>query len=250
MNFWKDLPVDHKIDGMFGKKIEMNKPVRQSVNVFSGIIYLIVAIIILKASQKEMKIRGTEKQNKENLIHKMFFAFILLYVFFASTFYHASLTNLALKINFSAVYFFSLFPVMHLSYRWFLTKNQKRSGFSRRGIIVAVYLVYVAVSLLLSFFIPNGKEHIVTFICILIIFVFAVATILANPEKTIFNHLILCIFFTSIALVWFELGESMVSHSPKSYFRLHSFWNLFIGLSGFYFYVFMRNEDNPKKYLT
>lgn len=250
VDFWKDLPVDHKIIELFCEKTEMKKVVRQPVNTFSGIIYLIVAIIILKESQKELKNSSAEKQNKENLIHKIFFAFILLYVFLACTFYHSSLTNFAFKIDFSAVYFFSLFPITYLSYLWLLTNNPKLSDISKKSVIIAIYSVYLIVCLLLSFFVPKGKEHIVSFVCILMFFAFAITILLKNPKKENVNYLVSSIICTIVALVWLKLDKHTFMCNPNSYFQPHSLWNLFIGLSGFYFYVFMRNEDNPKKYLT
>lgn len=241
-DFWKDFPADHKTVKMFSEKIEMNRPVRHPVNVFSGIIYLIVAIIIFKESQKKLKNSDPYSQNKKNRIHEIFFAFILLYVFFGSTFYHASLIKLALKIDYSAVYFFSLFPVMYFSCRWLLTNNEEQLRFSKNKITVVVYLIYISVCLLLSFFTPRGKEQIVSFVCILMFFAFAIANILANPKKTDINYLIFSVVCTMIAFIWFELDTHKILYNANSYFQLHSFWNLFIGLSGFYFYIFIRSE--------
>lgn len=241
-DFWKDFPADHKTVGMFSEKVGINKPVRHPVSVFSGIIYLIVAIIIFKESQKELKNSDPYSQNKENLIHKIFFAFILLYVFFASTFYHASLIKLALKIDYSAVYFFSLFPVMYFSCRWLITNNEEQLRFSKKEITAVVYLIYITVCLLLSFFTPRGKEQIVSFICILIFFAFSIAAILANPKETNHEYVVLSIICVMAAIVWFELDTHKILYNPSSYFQLHSFWNLFIGLSGFYFYIFIRSE--------
>jgi hypothetical protein len=241
-DFWKDFPADHKTVGMFSEKAGINKLVRHPVSVFSGIIYLIVAIIIFKESQKELKNSSIYSQNKKNRIHKIFFAIILLYVFFASTFYHASLIKPALKIDYSAVYFFSLFPVMYFSCRWLLTINRKQSRFSKKEITVAVYLIYIAVCLLLSFFTPRGKEQIVAFVCIMLFFAFAIVTILANPKETNNEYVVLSIICVMAAIVWFELDKHKILYNPSSYFQLHSFWNLFIGLSGFYFYIFIRSE--------
>lgn len=244
LNFWENSPIgtDSKAIKIPSSKTETNKLVRQPVSVFSGIVYLIVAIIILKESYNKLKHNSTYNLSKENLIHKMFFALILLYVFVASTFYHASLTNLSLKMDYSAVYFFSLFPVMYFFYRWLFTINRKLLHISTKKITFAVYLVYVSVCLLLSFFVLKGKEHIVTFGCIIIFFAFAIATILANSTKENVNHLILSMVCIMIALVWFLFGEHTDQRNLHNYFQPHSLWNLFIGLSGFYFYVFIRSE--------
>lgn len=245
LDFWKNSPIGigSETIEMPSRKTEINKLVRQPVSVFSGIIYLIVAIIILKESYKKLKHNSIYSLGKENLTHKTFFAFILLYVFLASTFYHTSLTNLSLKMDYSAVYFFSLFPVMYFFYKCLLTINRKQLHISTKKITFVVYLVYVSVCLFLSFFVPKGKEHIVTFGCIIIFFAFAITTILANSTKENLNHLILSMVCIIIALVWFWFGEHTNQQNPHNYFQPHSLWNLFIGLSGFYFYVFIRSDQ-------
>lgn len=248
LDFWRDFPVDVETVGMFCEKTEINKLIRQPVNVFSGIIYLMVTIIILKESHKELRCNSTYSWNKKNLIHKIFFALIMLYVFSASSFYHASLTNLSLKVDYSAVYFFSLFPVMYFSCRWLLTISRKKLHISTKMITLAIYLIYVSVCLLLSFFVPKGREHIVTFGCIIVFFVFAITTILTNSTKENLNYLILSMVCIMISLFWFKFGEYTNQRNPHNYFQPHSLWNLFIGLSGFYFYVFIRNDEyNPEK---
>jgi branched-subunit amino acid transport protein len=131
---------------------------------------------------------------------------------------------------------------MYFSCRWLLTNNEEQLRFSKKGITVVVYLIYITVCLLLSFFTPRGNEQIVSFVCILMFFAFAIASILANPKKTNINYLIFSVVCTMIAFIWFELDTHKILYNANSYFQLHSFWNLFIGLSGFYFYIFIRSE--------
>ena len=68
------------------------KTIRQPINVFSSIVYLLVAIIILGENLKKINYKSNTL-NKENLIHKTVFALVLLYIFIASSLYHSLLTK-------------------------------------------------------------------------------------------------------------------------------------------------------------
>ncbi|MBI3718630.1 MAG: hypothetical protein HY252_08545 [Sphingobacteriales bacterium] len=237
---WKDFHGSNDIIGTFCERLELEKPVRQPVNTFSSVVYLLVAVIILKKSWLEQK--NNRNYNKTYLMLEFIFGFVLLYVFFASFFYHASLIKPALKIDYSAVYFFSLFPVLYFSGKWSLINNSKLLRISNKLLAIAFYSIYIIIALLLSFYTPKGKEHIVIFINILIFFSFTVAAVFAKPYKDNLNYLALSIVCIMVALVWFELDKYRVLCNPDSYFQPHSFWNLFIALSGFYFYVYIRSE--------
>lgn len=239
---WKDFHGSNDIIGTFCERLELDKPVRQPVNTFSSIFYLMVVIIISKKTWLEKKNNRNYSFNKTYFLPEVFFGFVLLYVFCASSFYHASLIKPALKLDYSAVYFFSLFPAMYFSCRWLLISKGKQLRISNKALTIVFYSIYIIIALLLSFYTPKGEEHIVIFINILIFFSVSAATAVTTPQKNNLNHLLLSIVCIVVALVWFELDKYRVLCNPDSYFQPHSFWNLFIALSGFYFYVYMRNE--------
>lgn len=240
---WKDFHGSNGIIGTFCERLELDKPIRQPVNTFSSIFYLMAAIIIFKKPWQEKKNSRSFSFNTIYFVPEFIFGVVLLYVFCASSFYHASLIKPALKLDYSAVYFFSLFPVLYFSSKWSLTKNSKRLRISNKALTIASYSIYVIIALLLSFYTPKGNEHIVIFINILIFFSFTVTTVLAKPLKDNLNYLGLSIVCIMVSLVWFELDKYRVLCNPDSYFQPHSFWNLFIALSGFYFYVYIRSES-------
>jgi hypothetical protein len=242
-SLWKDFHGSNDIVGTFCEKLKLDKPVRQPINTFSSIVYLTVAIIIFKKNYQEAKYNHSYRFNNRSFVPELFFGFILLYVFCASSFYHASLIKPALKLDYSAVYFFSLFPVMCFSWQWLHNSNSKLLHLSNNALAKTFYLAYLVIGLLLSFYIPKGKEHIVIFINILIFFSFAAATVFTNPPNSNLNYLLLSMVCIVVALVWFELDKYRVLCNPDSYFQPHSFWNLFIGLSGFYFYVYLLGEE-------
>jgi hypothetical protein len=240
---WKDFHGSNDIIGTFCERLELDKPVRQPVNTFSSVVYLIVAVIIFKKNWLEKKNNRNYSFNKTYLVPELIFGFVLLYVFCASSFYHASLIKPALKLDYSAVYFFSLFPVLYFSSKWSLINNSKQLRISNKVLTIAFYSIYIVIAILLSFYTPKGKEHIVIFINILIFFSFTVAAVFAKLQRDNLNYLVLSIVCIMVALVWFELDKYRVLCDPDSYFQPHSFWNLFIALSGFYFYVYIRSES-------
>lgn len=239
---WKDFHGSNDIIGTFCERLELDKPIRQPVNTFSSIFYLMVAIIIFKKNWQRRKNSQSFSFIKTYFVPDFIFGFVLLYVFCASSFYHASLIKPALKLDFSAVYFFSLFPVLYFSSKWSLINNSKQLRISNKALTIAFYSIYIIIALLLSFYTPKGNEHIVIFINILIFFSFAITAVLAKPKKDNLNYLGLNIVCIMLALVWFELDKYRVLCNPDSYFQPHSFWNLFIALSGFYFYVYIRSD--------
>lgn len=216
------------------------RKIHQPTNVFSSIVYLLVAIIILSENLKKTEFKSDIK-NKENLIHKIAFALVLTYIFVASSFYHSLQTKMTLKIDYSAVYFFSLFPVMYFSYQWLLARNH----FSKQNSCVLVYTIYLCICLTLSIYVPLGKEELVTFACIVLFF--AVVAYFFKQRRTNFEYVFLSVGCIIIGLFWFELDKFLIIHYSNCYIRTHSLWNLFIGCSGFYFYIFIRDQDYEDK---
>ena len=219
---------------------EIYKPIQQPINVFSSIVYLLVAIIILNENLKKTNFKS-EIQNKENLIHKIAFALVLIYIFIASSLYHSLLTKITLKIDYSAVYFFSLFPVMYFSYQWLIANTHC----TKQNSCALVYTIYLSICITLSIYAPIGKEELVTFACIVLFF--AVVAYFFKQRRTNFEYVFLSVGCIIIGLFWFELNKYLIIHYSKNSFRTHSLWNLFIGLSGFYFYIFIRNQDYEDK---
>lgn len=216
------------------------KTIHQPINAFSSIVYLLVAIIILGENFKKINYKSNVL-NKENLIHKTFFALVLLYIFIASSLYHSLLTKSSLKMDYSAVYFFSLFPVMYFSYQWLITNT----NFTKQKSIFLIYTIYLSICICLSIYAPIGKEELVTFACIVLFF--AVVAYFFKKRRTNFEYVFLSVGCIIVGLFWFELDKYLAVNYPNNSFRTHSLWNLFIGFSGFYFYIFIRNQDYEGK---
>jgi cation transport ATPase len=196
----------------------------------------------LKTSREERRSSSIQNQFNANKTYNFIFGFILLYVFWASTFYHASLTSLAHKFDYSAVFSFVLFPVMFFSHRWWLIWRNKPPHTQKRGLTVGFISTFLIANVVLTFLMPKGKESVAVLILILIFFGYAFITAIVEQDNPKLNYLILSIVSVLLALVGFEFDKYKVLCNPDSYFQPHSLWNVFIGISAFYFFLYMRSE--------
>lgn len=237
---WKNFIADKKVPVSFCETTNIHNPVRQPLNAFSSIIYLLTAIVILKNCWK--KIEGSTP--KPENAYCALFGLILLYVFCASAFYHASLINLAHKLDYSAVFAFSVFPVLYFLYHRWLNRS-KLPVTQKWKSIAQFFLAFLAINLLLNFLTPNGKETMTASILVLLFFALAAATLIAEPDNPKRNWLILSVVSVLVAVVWFEFDKYKILCNTNSFLQPHGLWNLFVGLSAFYFFLYMRSEHNP-----
>jgi hypothetical protein len=240
---WNNFIIDKRVPASFCEQLHINSPVRQPVNTFSNIIYLVTAIIILSASWKSKRSNTNEHLVKSNFF-SILFAFVLLYVFAASTFYHASLIGIAHTLDYSAVFSFSLFPVMFLLYQWWLMKKKKLSNTKRRKTEIRFLLVFCGANLGLALLTPKGKEQIVAILLVLFFLATAIITLVIEKHKSGTSYLIYSILAVLTATVWFEFDKNKIACNPRSFFQPHSLWNVFIGVSAFWFYLYMCIEKS------
>lgn len=104
--FWNGFNLDKRVPASFCEQVHLNNPVRQPLNTFSNIVYLVTAIIIFNGAWKSRQ--GNMPGNlTESKFFYLLFAIVLLYVFAASTFYHASLVRIAhWFVLFGRIFFF------------------------------------------------------------------------------------------------------------------------------------------------
>lgn len=243
-NSWEKFTVDKKVPASFCEQLHLSNPVRQPVNTFSNIVYLAVAIIVLKKTRESYISRSNYRITADNG-YALLFGVLLLYVFGASTFYHASLIDAAHKLDYSAVFSFSLYPIMFLLNRWWLRRHGMLLNIQKRKTTAVFFSAFLAVNLLLIFFTPKGKESLAAIILVMIFLGLAIATVIFEKENPGLNYLILSISSLLIAILWFELDKYKILCNPASYFQPHSLWNICVGISAFYFYLYIRVESNP-----
>jgi hypothetical protein len=241
---WENFTVDKMAPAFFCEHLHLSNPVRQPVNTFSNIIYLLTAIIILKTTWNERYIIKSDDHLTDSKGYSLLFGFVLLYVFAASTFYHASLITLAHRLDYSAVFSFTFFPIMYLLNRWRLSRENILVNIDTRKSPVVFISAFLAVNLLLTFFTPKGKESQVAIILVILFLGMAIATVMFEKKNPGLKYLILSITSILIAVLWFELDKYKILCNPTGYFQPHSLWNIFIGVSAFCFYLYMCVKTN------
>lgn len=238
-NIWSSYDIDKHELFSFCEKTDMSKPIRQPINTFSNIVYLLVAIFILKKTIIQTRNTDTSKS------YKVLFGFILLYVFFMGSFYHASLINIALRLDYSGVYLISLFPLMYFSPRW--SESRMASWrLKQKEFTWILFSAFLTLWLLLSIFIPSGNLTVATVVIIFVCIAVAFTIDKANHSKANLRYLILSIFSVLMAALCFELDKYKVFCDPESYIQPHALWNIFIGLASLFFYFYICSEKDKK----
>jgi hypothetical protein len=180
----------------------------------------------------------------ENPYYSFLFGGILLYIFCASVFFHASLIHFASELDFSAVYSLSLFPLMYFSHRVWLLRigvpsNQKHPR-STWTLIILFILSYLGMTLFLK---EGMRDYVVLGIIISLAFLgFFVER--HDRGKTNHYYLITAIVSILFAVMWFIFDIHKVMCDSNSIIQPHSLWHLFSGIAAFYFYMYIRSEKN------
>ena len=242
--FWNSFIMDKKVPASFCEQVHINSPVRQPVNTFSNIVYLLTAVIILSGLWKSRH-ANTKGHLSESNIFCLLFSIVLLYVFVASTFYHASLIGIAHTLDYSAVFSFSLFPFMFFLYQWSLLKKKTLSISERRKSEILFLLIFSGANLGLALLTPKGKEQMVAILLVLLFLISAIITVIVEKHKPGTNYLVFTIIAVIAAVILFEFDKYKIICNPESFFQPHSLWNISIGLSAFWFYLYMRSETKP-----
>ena len=182
-NIWNGYDIRRGIGTYFCEKTIMEDIVRQPINTFSNFIYWITGFAIIRRGWKDQS-----KKNKYNIIsanpaYSMLYGGILIYTFAASTFFHASLIHFASRLDFSAVYSLSLFPLMYFTHRvWLLAVGHPSNTphpLSMRTLTVLFTLAYF----ILTFYVPDKVAHYVVLGIILTNIVLAIVVEREDPGK-------------------------------------------------------------------
>lgn len=241
---WTHYDTDKHEMTSFCEKTLWDKPVRQPINTFSKIAYLLMGILILRKERYEKKsvpMLRDDKLSNINRKYKLLLGYILLYVFCAGTLYHASLIHIALKIDYSGVYMIALFPLLYFSPRWSESRETKwrlkQKGFNR-----LLFFCFFIFWLLLNIFIPAGTMSIAAVVIIFIMVAVAFAIEKVNRSAAGLKYLILSIAFVTVAFICFESDRFKIFCNPSSYIQPHALWNIFIGIAALFFYRYMNQK--------
>ena len=241
---WDHFYTEKEIGTHFCEQTDMDNIIRQPVNTFSNFIYLLAAWAILNRGWKDRTKRNRYNIISANPYYSFLLGGILVYIFCASVFFHASLIYFASELDFSAVYSLSLFPLLYFLHRFLLIQigvpsNQKHPR-STWTLIVVFSIAYLGMTFFLH---EHWRER--TVLCLIIaLILLGIFVEKRDPGKTNHYYLLTAIGSIVFAVMWFIFDKKKVLCQPGSYLQPHSLWHLFSGIAVFYFYMYIRSEKN------
>lgn len=167
-NLWRNFTIEKAIEVLFCEFTDLKKVVRQPVNTFTNIWYVVNAMFFLSKGLSDKK-----KPNSFNLItanpyYSIALAFISFYTFVCSTFFHSSLIAIASKLDYSAVYSIVLFPLMYYSHSVLLLVRNKPTHIKHPKEVKILLLIFTFIYILLTFLVPLKHVHSIVLVCIML----------------------------------------------------------------------------------
>lgn len=231
-NVWNSFTVNSGLEDSFCEKIFYSNPVRQPINTFSNIIYLIVAVIIFKNVKKDTN----SDSDKMNRFYESFLGLLLICIFIFSVFFHAVLSVRSHKLDLTAVCAFVLFPPIYLFYHFIFKKKDKSVYVSKVLFSLSFFIIF-----LLLYSTTHNEKHNMIILSLILLF-FILSFLVFNKKPANLKYLIYSLVSVVTAMIWYELDRFKFFCNPEGLFQLHSLWHIFTGLSAFYFYIFIRNN--------
>ncbi|MFN8276200.1 MAG: ceramidase domain-containing protein [Chitinophagales bacterium] len=241
-HIWDRFATEATISSWFCEFTDMNRVVRQPVNTFTNFIYLVLSIYGFSKGMEDIKRKRTYNLITANHFYSFVYSAIMLYVFISSSIFHASLAETASKMDFSAVYSITLFPLMYLTHRMTLVVRGKPTNvkhWHERLVMITVFsLLYV----LLTFVIPMKQVHLIVGVIIFFIIGFGFYLEHRDPGQTNKQYLFATVVTIVLAGMFFEFDIKKLMCQPNAMLTPHSLWHLFNGMSIFFFYLYLRSE--------
>ncbi len=246
--YWYNFSYDKSIEFLFCEYTDMNRFVRQPVNTFTNIFYVAITYFFVNKGRQDAIDYRPYNLVTANPLYSYIMAFILFYTFICSTFFHSSLIHFASKLDYSAVYSVSLFPIMYFSHRFMLVLRNKKITLKHPKETRLLAIIFTSIYLVLTFLLPDYLVHPIVLILIIGLIVLGVLFEVKQVNYTNKLYLLLTSLFISVAIFFFKIDFTKIACNPNSIFQPHSFWHLLNALAIFYFYLYIRSENYSPKH--
>ncbi|MCB9226479.1 MAG: hypothetical protein R2777_08995 [Chitinophagales bacterium] len=242
-DFWNQFATEKHIEIWFCEFTDMKKLVRQPINTFTNLWYIVNAIFFFSKGISDSRKPYAFNLITANPFYSYVAGFAALYTFIGSTFFHSSLIEVASDIDFSAVYSVSLFPLMYYTHRFILLKLKKPTNVKHPVETTILVAIFTTIYLLLTFVIPMTYTHeiVLTFIALTVILGFILEK--AEPRKTNKAYLLAVSIFITAAIIFFKMDIEKIGCVPESIIQPHSLWHICNAMAIFYFYLYIRSEN-------
>ncbi|MFN8309613.1 MAG: ceramidase domain-containing protein [Chitinophagales bacterium] len=247
-HIWDNWVTEANIGHWFCEYTDMNRVIRQPMNTFTNFIYLVLCIYSFSKGLEDKKRNRNYNLITANHFYSFVYSIIMLYVFISSSFFHSSLALSASKMDFSAVYSITLFPLMYLTHRLTLVLRGKPTNVKHWNERIIMISVFGSLYILLTFVIPMHQVHLIVAGIIFFIIGFGFYLERRDPGQTNKDYLMATICCILLAGIFFEFDIKKLMCDPNAWISPHSLWHLFNGLSIFSFYLYLRSERYNEEY--
>jgi len=242
--FWNDKPSYDDIEFYFCELTNMNGLIRQPVNTFTNVIYLLVGIYVLGIA-----FRDYDEKKRYNLIsanpwYSFTYGIIQVFLFSASSYFHSGLTVFGRDLDYSGVFSLSLYPLMYFTHRVVLLARGLPSNMKHPREARFLTLSFTLAYIYLTFFSPPVIGRYIVFGMIVTMIIFAIIVEKRDPGRTNKLYMWLTIVTILLAVVFFVFDVKKILCDPNSFIQPHGLWHLFGGVAAFYFYFYIRSEKN------
>lgn len=246
IGFWDHFLFKQGIESWFCERTDMKNLIRQPINTFTNYVYLVNAVFFTIKGVQDYQRKEPYNLITANSFYSILLGFISFYTFLGSTFFHSSLILFASKIDFSAVYSISLYPLMYFTHRLWLSLTKRPSQVKHVGEMLVFIFVFTVIYIILTFFVTMHYIHQTVLFFIILTVLFGIILERTEGGRTKKIYLKLTASFISVAVIFFKLDIEKILCHPDSYFQPHSIWHICNGFAVFYFYLYIRSDHyNP-----
>lgn len=240
---WDELIWVQGIDVWFCEFTDMKKLIRQPVNTFTNFAYFVTGMFYLSKGLEDNRKSRAYNLITANPYYSITLGIIYFYTFACSTFFHASLVDLASDLDFSAVYSICLFPLMYFMHRVVLHLQNKPSKLKHRKESTTLIVSFSSFYLILTFIVGLDYAHELVLIIVALVVIAGTWLESKDPGKTNKSYLALTTFSIVLAIMFFAFDTRKILCIPDSVIQPHSLWHLLNATSVFYFYLYIRSEN-------
>lgn len=242
-NFWNNFATNKGIEVWFCEYTDMKKLVRQPINTFTNIWYVVNAIFFLSKGFSDYIKPYSHNLISANPYYSFLLGIISIYTFLSSTFFHSSLISIASKLDYSAVYSISLFPLMYYTHRILLKARNKPTNAKHPKEVKLIVFIFSIIYLILTFLVPLEAVHSIVLTFIFLTAIGGYYLEKTEPNKTNKLYLSLMVITITIAVILFKMDYEKIGCNPDSFLQAHSLWHIFNSLTVFYIYLYFRSEN-------
>lgn len=206
---------------------------RQPANVYSNSIYLFYGVLLLLLGKQEQKTSNLQVPVTPSIL-VLLLGTAYVYLFFGSSFFHASFVDLGHRLDINATLAVFIFLIaIGLDQ---LTPTDRSKTYALLGLI-AVPICYA-----LHYYAFGG---IVLFVSLaVVLFLVAIANYLKLRSQYDISLLVTSVAMLGIGYSLHVCDMEHIGCSPDSWFQLHSIWHFLTGTGGFLGFLFFKGRKS------